>query len=326
VELSGRPLFDNPRDAALFVPRNEAGQLEANCRDGINSLVLGDRGSGKTSLLRYVYFRLRESEFPAVAVDAGPAESPLELLRLISGSRGGFRRNGPQVNAVTLAGLGDTGAILEELRALRSGRVLEGPRTAILIDLPPGSKMHGLFGRFRDELWQLPYTWIVFAQRSARLELLTPPANAFFEDVVELQPLTPEQQDELVKRRLAADEPTPWELPSGGEGNPRRLLAAVRESVRSGEPPNRRIEAQAERDLQVADLGSAAASLYAELENYGPASASDSDLLARLGWSRQRAAQVLSALEGAGFVRGERLHGSSGRPRKVFTIIPPGKS
>src|SRR3982750_4703805 len=100
MELSGRPLFDNPVDASLFVPRAEADLVESNCRDGINTLILGGRGIGKTSLLRNVLFRLRESEFPAVGVDAAPAESPLDLLKLVSAAISRPNFGGGRINQI----------------------------------------------------------------------------------------------------------------------------------------------------------------------------------------------------------------------------------
>lgn len=321
MELSGRPLFDNPLDAALFVEREEADRLEQNCRDGVNTLVLGERGMGKTSLLRHVLFELRESDFHAVGVDAAPAESAADLLRLVY-ARAGQIRLDPGVNREIAAGLGEVGEILDLLRRLGEAEAGD-QRTAILIDLAPGAKAaQGLFGRFRDELWQLPFTWAVAAPPEMRRDLLTPPADAFFEDVIELKPLTAAQQDELVIRRLGDGEATPWRLPAGGEGNPRRLLEIVRESLRTGEPPDRRLIALAERDREVKGLGRPASMLYAELENGGPASASDDDLLQRLGWSRQRAAQVLTQLEEAGLVAAEYRPGPNGRPRKVFAVVP----
>lgn len=324
MELSGRPLFDNPVDAALFVDREEATRLEANSRDGVNTLLLGGRGIGKTSLMRYVLYRLRESSFPAVGVDAAPAEDVLDLLKLVTAALGRIRLAERRIDLVTAAGLGEIGAVLHELRALRAEAESDGIRTAILIDLPSGNRaMHRLFGSFRDELWQLPFTWIVVAPPELRQELLTPPADAFFEDVLELAPLTSVQQDELIRLRLEPGEQTPWRLRSEGEENPRRLLEIVRESVRNGEPLDRRLDAFAERGQEVGRLGGAAARLYSELENYGPASASDEDFLNLLGWSRQRAAQVLQELERADFVRAELRRSEGGRPRKVFYIVPP---
>jgi hypothetical protein len=125
-----------------------------------------------------------------------------------------------------------------------------------------------------------------------------------------------------VSRRLAPGEATPWRLRRPGEENPRLLLQTVRETVRSGGPPDAYLAALAERDRHVNQLGRPAAMAYAELQNSGPASASDEELLHRLGWSRQRAAQVLAELEREGLVRAELRPGPSGRPRKTFEIVP----
>jgi hypothetical protein len=185
--------------------------------------------------------------------------------------------------------------------------------------------MHQLFGRFRDELWQLPYTWVLSIQQDMRGALLAPPADAFFEEEIELGPLSTKQQEELISRRLGPGEMTPWRLP-GGEESPRRLLQVVRESLRAGESPVRRHQAMIERYREVNRLGTAAAVLYEDLEDFGPASASDEELLARMGWSRQRAAQVLAELEQADLVRAEFHHRPNGRPRKVFAVQPPPKA
>ena len=298
--------------------------MKANARDGTNTLILGERGSGKTSLLRHVLFELREEEFPAIGVDAGSVEGPLDLIRLIAGSIGRIPIESPRIDPLSAAGLDETATVLNELRKLRPDSDLREPRTAVFIDLPAGARtLHQLFGRFRDELWQLPYTWIVAAPNQLRVDLLTPPADAFFEDVLELSPLSRYQQEELVARRLDPGKEKPWQLPTGGEKNPRRLLELVRESLRTGVAPEQRLRTQVRRETEVAALGRGASMLYAELKDFGPASASDEELLKRLGWSRQRAARVLGELEHAGFVRADRKAAESGRPRKVFSIVPP---
>jgi energy-coupling factor transporter ATP-binding protein EcfA2 len=323
MELSGRPLFDNPLDHRLFVERPEAGRIEANCRDGVNTLLLGERGMGKTSLLNHVLFNLREHEFPAVGVSGEPAENSLDLLRLIVVALGRVQLRETPLDMHAVAGLGEVGETLRLLDGLRGdGRA--GQRTAILVDLPPGKKgLQQLFGRFRDEIWQLPYTWVVAAPNELRMDLLSPPADAFFEDVVQLGSLTAEQQAELVSLRLDPGESTPWRLGSDDEANPRRLLEIVRTSVRTDQSPSDLVAALAEREKDVAKLGRSASMLYAELEDYGPASASDAGFLDRLGWSRQRAAKILLELEGAGFVTSEYRSTGTGRPRRIFAIDPP---
>jgi hypothetical protein len=64
--------------------------------------------------------------------------------------------------------------------------------------------------------------------------------------------------------------------------------------------------------------------LVAELESLGRASASDDELLNRLGWTRGRASQVFGQLEEAGIVTSSPLRGErGGRPRKVYELSTP---
>jgi hypothetical protein len=320
MDLSGRPLFDNPLDAQLFVPRPEVERLQRNCRDGINTLVLGRAGAGKTSLLRNVLLRLRADGQPAVWIDGAFADDVVGLLGLIEDD---LRQARADVPAPLPSGPGEAAAVLAALRNLRR-HVPGDERVVILLDLAPGGvDPHALFGRFRDELWQLPLTWIVAAPITMRGELGTPPADAFFEDVVELGPLNLDQQQELVRRRMGPGDMTPWHIAGEGEGNPRRLLQMVREVVRTGEPVDAHFVARSVRDGELSTLGHPARVVYEYLEENGPTSASDEDLLTYLSWSRQRAAKVLSELEDNDLVRSETRQSESGRPRKLFSIVPP---
>jgi energy-coupling factor transporter ATP-binding protein EcfA2 len=322
MEFSGRPLFDNPLDAALFVPRPEVEQLERNSAQGINTLVLGEPGSGKTSLLRHVLFLLRESGRDPLWVDGSFADNILDLLRLIEEGvreiRGG--EGGPR--ALSPSDSSESAALAAVMRGLRSE--LQGERLVAFLDLAPGGvDPHALFGRYRDQLWQTPLTWIVAAPTTMRAALTTPPADAFFEDVVELGLLTLEQQQDLVQRRLERGETTPWRLGQEGEGNPRRLLQILRDTVRTGEPLDAHLLARSIRDGELAALGHSARVVYEYLEQYGPTSASDGAFLESLNWSRQRGARVLSELEEAGLVQSEAGPGEYGRPRKLFAVVPP---
>jgi hypothetical protein len=322
MELSARPLFDNPLDAALYVERPETEHIKANCRDGVNTLITGPPGIGKTTLLRQVLYQLREEGFPAVGVDAGPAEGVLELVQMISAAIGPRMPAVRGIDPLSLVGLGETGSVLAEIRHLQEV-AQEEPRTAILLDLSGGQKdAHRLFGKFRDELWQAPFTWVVAAPRELRGDLSAPPADAFFADLVEVAPLNSEQQDALIAARLELGEQTPWRLPDQEEGNPRRLLEIVRNSIRAGHTPEQELRARAKREAEVSRLGRSASMLYSVLSEYGPASASDEEFLNRLGFSRQRAAKLLALLEREEFVTSETRAGEGGRPRKVFTIVP----
>src|SRR3954468_10345962 len=83
-ELTGRPLLGVARDARLFVDRKaELSAISEAIQAQVNVLVLGERGAGKTSLLRQLARKLDESSFRPVFVEGGLADSPGELLTLI---------------------------------------------------------------------------------------------------------------------------------------------------------------------------------------------------------------------------------------------------
>ena len=61
TNLSGRPLLDTPQDAHLFVDREaEVRSVLSSTGAGLNTIVFGAKGIGKTSFLRYLLWSLRE--------------------------------------------------------------------------------------------------------------------------------------------------------------------------------------------------------------------------------------------------------------------------
>jgi hypothetical protein len=178
----------------------------------------------------------------------------------------------------------------------------------------------------RDELWQLERTWGVAADSDEVALLTVPPADAFFESRVELQPLNSAERRDLLTKRIggASLDETLLQLAIEGPGNPRELLSAARSIEDSSTSPHDAIYG-AERRRQLAGevAGRPAQMLVAELQNLGPVSASDPKLLDRLGWTRPRAVDLLNQLERARIVvsRSERQQGP-GRPRKVYELRP----
>lgn len=327
MRLSARPLLDNAADAELFVRRAEVDRIEENCRNGVNTLVVGARGSGKTSLLRHLAYTLREQGAETTFVDGRPTSNASSLARLLGAELG---RTSPAIaekmrrpfDPPNPTPLGAEGELINAVRALSPGQAANARRRVVILDSPPvGDTAHVLFGRLRDELWQLPYTWVVGIDDGRRGEVIVPPADVFFEDIIELEPLSDAEQAELISRRLEPGEANPWRVRAPDEGNPRTLLEVTRLAARHGDP-DKQLRAMVRRGTDIRRLGRAASMLYAELEALGPSSASDEELLDRLGWSRQRAAQVLTELEEGGFVRSMMRPGPSGRPRKTFEIVP----
>src|SRR3954447_15321022 len=84
--LNNRPLLGTIADRDLFVPPRIMPRLGAAVDRGLNVLVLGPRGSGKTSLLRNLQANLddsRSSSRAAAYVDLSAASSAEDVLLLL---------------------------------------------------------------------------------------------------------------------------------------------------------------------------------------------------------------------------------------------------
>jgi hypothetical protein len=327
VTISGRPLLDNVMDAALFVGREpELTAMAAAIQADLNVALVGDAGIGKTSVLRTLAYRLRSSA----------PDTDLRYVR-VEGTTSRAELIGQVAAEVIGRAYEPTTSIDDTLQALRRYRQeltanyrarprADGTEAAVLrvvivVDDLGASAGQELFGRLRDELWTLGYRWLV-ALRSSERAALSPPADAFFERVIDLGPLDNADAIELIERRQLW--PPGWSAQVAGaiEGNPRRLLSTARDQLdeRDG------LSGLRQRIQAIAALGRPAQMLAAELDGVGEASASDSALLARLGWTRARATQVFAQLHDAGLVQSSEHKQGQGRPKRVFRLTPPEQS
>jgi DNA-binding transcriptional ArsR family regulator len=325
--LSGRPLFATAADSELYVSLTDVERrLGRAVERGLNTLILGDRGSGKTSLVQHLLFRRREAQQrpPAVYIDGSVARGVMDVIELLRDQLGVAGQLGETVmqnlqSALkpTTPGVRDSRLVLARLRPLRDVE----PVVVILDGLVDADVVHGLFGRLRDELWALPFTWVVTADTSQRSQFLTPPADAFFETIIELRGLTVDEQRELLRRRLPDDWRNVSPLIGEERDNPRRLLTAAREAVVDERPIEDVLRAAGAREQRAAQIGRAARMMLAELENLDrPVAGSDTELLQRLGVTRERASQVLKQLEQHGLVESFSEPAERGRPRKLYRL------
>jgi hypothetical protein len=192
-----------------------------------------------------------------------------------------------------------------------------------------------LFGTFRDRLWETTHQWIVAAERAVgRRWLLRPPADSFWEEVIDLD-YTDEAARELLIRRLGSDPDWTGAIVENVGTNPRQLLRAALATVAAGEPseegsnalPGANLAAWEEWHRRLAQLDRRRSMLMAELSARPPASASDEELLSSLGWSRTTLLRALEELEHEGLVQSwSEPSGSGGRPRRLFTTTEPGRA
>lgn len=333
MELSGRPLLDTKPDHELFAGREDVlERLLTSIERRLNVLVIGARGSGKTTLLRQLAYELRQRspEDQPAFVEGRLAENVQMFLDLVRYRLGlSPVDDDPSLLEASLAepwrigqvkaGFADTLSLPELVASLRQAAPEGGRRVVLVDELPAQSVGQTLFGRLRDEMWQLPISWVVAVEGNEAAPLLSPPADAFFDVVLRLEPLSREAQRAILGaragnrgRRVASQL---------DEGNARRLVTLAREALEGGAKPQERLQALSRRDAEVSKLGRPASMLMAELESLGPTSASDERLLSRLGWTRSRAVQVFRQLEDQGLVSSVSVKGGSGRPRKLYRAV-----
>lgn len=323
LQLSQRPLLATAADAALFVDRDrELEMLARAVRLRFNALVLGERGSGKTSLLHFFARTLREEEIDVRLVEASSATTVDELVALIA-----VAVDAPDAPTDTRRSVADD---LQRLAEAAGG----GPLVVLIDSIGKPGLVHELFGQQRDEVWRLPFRWVVTGNSADRSGYLAPPADSFFDVVVDLDELTSEDAKDLLVRRATApgtaDDPAADVL-RGVAGalaaqvtprTPRQLLSAARATLLADDDPTTVVQNLYALQHQAAALGRPAGMLFTELMNMGPVSASDEDLLNRLGWTRGRVVQVLKQLEAAHLVVSTTEARGQGRPRKLYEVNP----
>ena len=312
ARLSGRPLLDTRADAALFVDRRaELQRLTRAVAEGLNVLVIAPRGFGRTSLLRRLAY---DAGGNVRVLDASALTGPTDFLRGVARTIGvPLPPDGPD------SGL----AAADVISAL--AEAAPGPVAGLAVDGLPPAVGQVVFGQLRDEVWRVPLTWLVSCAEVDEPAFLRPPADAFFDATLRLAPLPEAAVRDLLRRRASpaelSDEAV-TEVVSLAGGSPRHAVDLARHLLLAPagdtDPPGTVRDRLLNRERAVEKLGAPARMLLAELEASGGASASDEGLLARLGWTRARAAQVLGQLEREGLVDATDQQRPSGRPRRVY--------
>ncbi len=297
--LGPQPLYDNAADTRLLVRSEALDQALRALENSLNVLILGERGAGKTTLLNALSFELRQRKRQGRLLNVADVENAADVLKRIAGTNNNL-----------------LGALA------KLGR--EQPDLVILIDgLLDAKVTYDLFGRMRDRLWELPFTWAAAVDAVAADIVRAPPADAFFPVVVEPPRLNEQQRKELLSKRLPnGSKSLIAEIAAVGPENPRRLLDVARRVFVDETPLS--VAANLDAIQRAVQLGRPHSMLFAELEAIGEASPTDAELTRRMGWTRQRISKVLEELEAEGLVsaRDERQTGR-GRPRRMYRVTAP---
>lgn len=333
LQLSQRPLTGSKADGRLFVGRDaELRRLERAAQLDFNLLVLGERGIGLTSLMRQHQRRIEDAGRPCFYMSGTKIKGSEQVFDAIQ-TRGMGRGQIPDLVREVMG-------LPEELSPFHNLvwdilRVkAEDLPVVILDDMRDPKLTHRMFGRYRDEMWELPCRWVVCGLTRHRSEYLTPPADTFFETEITIGPMDDSVAGDLLEARLATakgEDARSVELIRSnyeqiikeGGGSPRQILASARDTLLRdvGETASREHSRQ-----QATKLGETEGRVWQYLLTHGPASASDEELLDYFGITRARATQVLGRLEEAGLVTAHYEKQSAGRPRKVYRAGSPGNS
>ena len=329
--LAARPLLDTAPDAALYVPLGDSlDTLLLAARRGHTVLLHGARGSGRTSLLRTLLRRRRESgEGVTVFVQAAFASTPTEVLRAC---RKALVDTAPSTAVPAAPGnpghpghpghpggpvgepAPETSSITAELVAL--GEACRGRRPCFLVDNLDPHVAHRLFGLARDDLWELDAQFVVSVLQEDLPIVLAPPADAFFEVRLALPPPTRAEAEAILERRLGRPVALPAPPPT-----PRALLDAARRD------PDDPASADAERSRRLdaaAALGPSALEVARLLDDLGSVSAADDTARDRLGVTAARLSQILAQMYDEGLVTYEDVRaGGPGRPRRRYRWATP---
>lgn len=313
MRFRDRPLLVDGLDASLYLDRPE---LESRLVDPLlldrNVLVLGEPGSGKSTLLRKAASLLSSRGHAAVVVNGALARDAKGLLELVDDAL-------PPSGAASAPERPASSGLLNAARRLRR----PSPVAILLDGLLDAEIGYDVFGRLRDELWELGHPWAVAVRPRDSGALRTPPADAFWSSVVEIPPLDQGQADRLLG--IGLDEVEYERV------HREHIVAGAhpREVIRDAQQALTRASGLAVttgRELleRAGELGRSEAMAMAELQGLGrPVSAHDPELLERLGWSRSYAQRILSHLEANQLLRttperGDRI----GRPRKLYEPRP----
>lgn len=318
--LGQRPLTASDADHRLFANRSD--ELKRVCRAldlGLNIYLWGSRGAGRTSLLHQVQRLRPESRYVRLEGFKNLTERLDELERILSGKRllqreQRVRRPTPLDAIASLRNYEvETVTVAEDpVRRLRAAAGVgeDGPQRVLLVDDLGRKGLQEMFGRLRDNMWELPIQWVVTGETAH----LSAPADTFFDVSIELPPFDHEDLTELLQRR--AESGTSQErsllLASAASAlktiapcTPRRALGVLRDVYLSDDAEEVTGELQRVQTAR-ARLKPTANKVLEALLAHGPAHAGDERLLAEVGVTRSRVVQVLAELEAVGLVSAER--------------------
>jgi len=193
-------------------------------------------------------------------------------------------------------------------------------RSLVLIDEPDPGHALILFGRLRDELFQISTSFAVTVTPATFRRINKPPADVFFDTIAALEPLDADAAFELLRLRKERGQLPAQILWPSQPMQPRAILL----DAEAGPTGGRHDGALQAHLVGVAEqaTGPAGARLLSEIWGRGALSASDPELQRSLGVTRARLTQLLRSLERADVLISfpQASPGAMGRPKTLYDI------
>lgn len=311
MQLSGRPLI-SARDGSAYVARTRIDErLRSAIVDRANILVTGPRGVGKTSTATQA---LLAGGIDFSVVNASLASSPHDLLGQFLAATSAHRS--PDEQIVRSARLdAPATSLAARVAALRTDR----PATIFVDNLEDPDLALGVFGRLRDELWATNIAFVVICEPEATGVLIRPPADAFFDVRIAIEPMNESEQRLLLQQR---DADALSDVLQGRPATPRAVLARARAASASESGEVERLEGG---ERQAAARGETHARTFDAIRQLSrPLAAGDHELMMTVGLSRPRLARVLADLEEEELLASySDDSGRPGRPARLFVLADP---
>lgn len=274
-------------------------------------LVVGERGSGRTSLLNWLGEDLRKKGKSVVRVNAALVEDATGFLDLVINGLSRAHANSNLTSQLTAPPMSiqasETILLQEKARRLRAA-----PEAWILVDdLYEKKVIRTVFGGLRDFLWESGHHWVVSARPADRGAFLSPPADAFFAERINLPPLTRRELERFAEH--------------AGTGQGKRLESLARDATYPREAVRTllQIDTSIDTDDAEAALGRAVAAVFQDvLALRRPVTPDDPELLAASGLSEVTLRKYLNRLAASGYLEDETARsGAPGRPRKIYAPV-----
>ena len=239
--FSPRPLQSMGDDESFFVNVDEIQKIHLAIETNENALIIGERGSGKTSLLNHLKYEYTNSEKDKQII---PVQ--LNLLRIenfnqttfletlinnIFDSAIKFRTKGEKIRSI-LEKLGPSGNVDENIRSFpitiegnisygrkevdyeslverleRLVHALQNRNIQIFIIIDDGDKIHSeliwnVFRGLRDTLWDLKVSLVLSILPDQVSEITKPPLDQFFSYWIKMKPYGQMKTHDLISKRV----------------------------------------------------------------------------------------------------------------------------